>query len=107
MKRTSEKRIALAIRTLLARRADKRMTLDELRQQLPRVLHLTKADKATSASRPTEPKWHQVFRNLRSHGSAPDYGLRITPDGFALATKVPAYVTAKLREIAAERRVLQ
>lgn len=60
----------------------------ELRANLPNVVTFTEADCDGSASRPREPRWQAVLRNLRNNvGSAQKHGLAVTPDGFALCTR--------------------
>lgn len=104
MNRTSEAEIALAIVRVLRRAADKRATMEEIRAGVPRVVRLTKGDRAESTTRPGEPLWHQVVRNVRSHNSGRKYGLRNCPGGFVLESKPAQHVKVRLAGLAGEAR---
>jgi hypothetical protein len=101
-KRTSESIMALAIVRFLRRTPDKRATIGEIVEALPRWSRLTKADRERSPSRPSEHRWEQTVRNVRSHNAGRKYGLRAIEGGFALDARPAAHAVARLREMARE-----
>lgn len=63
----TEAEMADAVKTILARRPNKSATFAELRDMIPHRVHLSRADRAKSPSRPGEEVWEQILRNLISH----------------------------------------
>jgi hypothetical protein len=104
MKRTSERTIAAAIVTILRRHRDKRATIAEIVEAIPAYVNLTRGDLAQSPSRPGERRFEQIIRNVRSHSTGSEYGLRAISGGFALASKPAARVVARVADIRREAR---
>ncbi|MCX7301285.1 MAG: hypothetical protein NTX73_13100 [Rhodobacterales bacterium] len=46
-------------------------THQRLRKEIPKLINLTPADLAPSVTRPGEPMWHQIVRNIKSHDKEP------------------------------------
>lgn len=67
MKRISETDMANAVRDILARQPNHTATISELRDLIPQYVHLSRADRAKSPTRPNEEVWEQIVRNLVSH----------------------------------------
>lgn len=65
--RVTEEEVAIAVGILASRRTSKTVTFDSIREELPDVIELSSNDKTMSKTRPNEPMWHQIFRNIRSH----------------------------------------
>lgn len=65
--RITETEMASAVRDILRARPNKTATYAELRDAIPHHVHLSRADRAESASRPGEQLWMQIIRNLVSH----------------------------------------
>ena len=65
--RITEAAMADAIKAILTRRPNKSATFAELRDIVPTRVHLSRADRAKSPSRPGEELWEQIIRNLVSH----------------------------------------
>ena len=62
--RTTEQEMALFVMMLLGKTEDGCLSLDQLRAQIEPSGLLTEEDKVLSQSRPAEPKWHQILRNI-------------------------------------------
>ena len=67
MARVSENDVALAILRIAAARPDNLCTFHRARNEVPNHLTLSADDLAVSVTRPNEPLWHQLIRNVRSH----------------------------------------
>lgn len=65
--RITEAEMATAVKAILSHRKDKSATFAELREIVPERVHLSRADRAKSPSRPGEEVWEQILRNLVSH----------------------------------------
>jgi hypothetical protein len=65
--RITEAEMADVVRTILNRRPNKSATFAELREIIPEHVHLSRADRTKSPSRPGEELWEQIIRNLVSH----------------------------------------
>jgi hypothetical protein len=93
--RVTENDVADAIRTIAAYNADKICSLALAFSDIPLWLDLSAADKAPSPSRPSEPLWHQLVRNIWSHRNEPGNfikeGLLVHVEGvgYALPAKAP------------------
>ena len=94
MPTTGEDTIAHAILQIAAQQPDGLASYDLIRQEIPNILPLTQDDLAPSETRPNEPMWHQIMRNVQSHHAqegnyifegylqhVPREGYRITPLG--------------------------
>jgi hypothetical protein len=103
-RRTSESKMALAITRILRRAPEHKLTMADIRHMVPRFVRLTAADRAESPTRPGEELWMQVIRNIRSHGSGRQYGLRVIPGGFALTVNPSAAVVERLTQITADAK---
>ena len=67
---TSEDRIALGVLCIADAQPNGLATFRRLRVQIPTVVRLNAADLAPSQTRPGEPMWHQIVRNIKSHHTA-------------------------------------
>lgn len=65
--RITEAEMASTVRYILTHRPNKTATYAELREIIPQHLHLTRADRTKSRTRPGEELWEQIVRNLVSH----------------------------------------
>ena len=103
-RRTSEREIACAIIAFLQTTKSRRATIAAIVASLPTFIKLSRADCAKSETRPGEPLWHQVVRNVRSHKSGERYGLIAIEGGFRLAPQPRAAVRHHVASIAYEAR---
>jgi hypothetical protein len=91
-----EGNVAIGVMRIADRQANKVATFNRCRKEIPSTVNLTAADLAPSHTRPGEPMWHQIVRNIKSHDVAgtnyimqgylthiPGTGYRITPAGEA------------------------
>lgn len=67
MARATEEDIATCVLQIAAGRADKLCTFNRARSDIPNMIRLGAADLAPSTTRPREPMWHQLIRNIRCH----------------------------------------
>ena len=67
MARATENDVALGVLRIAAARPDGLCTFNRARAELPNLVNFNAADRAPSATRPGEPMWHQLIRNIRSH----------------------------------------
>jgi hypothetical protein len=79
-------------------------TTDMLIEQMPDFLELSEIDLRISNTRPNQPRWHQIVRNVISHRDSPlgpfelgyalrtDNGISVTPDGLSFLARL-GYVT--------------
>jgi hypothetical protein len=102
--RTGEAALAFAIVCLLRHVPGKRATMEAIREGLPGYVRFTKGDRAKNPVRRGEPFWHQIIRNVRSHGTGRSYGLRAISGGFALEAKPAKHAVVRLRALAKEAR---
>lgn len=65
--RITEAEMATVVRAILKHRPNKTATFAELRDIVPQHVHLSRADRTNSPSRPGEELWEQIVRNLVSH----------------------------------------
>lgn len=65
--RITEAEMASAVRTILKRKPNRSATFADLREEVPKHVKLSRADRAKSPSRPGEELWEQIIRNLVSH----------------------------------------
>lgn len=97
-----EEEIAVAVMRIAAAQANKIASYGQLRRQIPRHVALGPDDVRLSGTRPNEPMWHQIFRNIKSHfqdeGNAiaegylehvPRVGYRITAKGETYIARFP------------------
>lgn len=68
--RTGEQEIAIAIMRIADAQPNSTATFDRIRTRLPGIVNLTQDDWVESQTRPGEPLWHQIIRNIRSHHAA-------------------------------------
>ena len=89
-----ENQIAKAVMEIASNQANGLATFKRCYLEVPHHLGLTAAEKRLSQTRPGEPMWHQLVRNIRSHHDAdgnfidrgllrhvPRVGYEITPAG--------------------------
>ena len=67
MPTTGEDKIAHAILQIAAKHPNGFASFDLIREELPKIVTLTQDDLVTSKTRPNEPMWHQIMRNVQSH----------------------------------------
>ncbi len=92
----TEQDIALGVMRIAANQVNNIATFNRCRAEMPNLVNLTAANNAPSQTRPGEPMWHQIVRNIKSHDIAgtnyiangwlqhvPRVGYRITPAGRA------------------------
>ncbi len=94
MSRATEEQVAIAIMQIANAQPQGLATFKRCYAEIPSLLRLSSGDKAISVTRPREPMWHQLVRNIRSHHEAEgnfiergllehvkSVGYRITPAG--------------------------
>jgi hypothetical protein len=99
---TGEPEIALAVMRIANAQSNGVASYSRLRKDIPSYVPLMPDDLRISATRPREPMWHQIFRNIKSHfvedGNAISEGLlehvrrvgyRITPKGQSYLSQLP------------------
>jgi hypothetical protein len=92
----TEQDIARGVMIIAARQANGTATFNRCRSEIPNVVQLNGINTAPSQTRPGEPMWHQIVRNIKSHDIAgtnyiaqgllehiPRVGYRITNGGRA------------------------
>lgn len=80
--RAFEHEMASAVRTILLTMPSCRASYAEIREHIPEVVQLTKADRAPSRSRKGERVWYQIVRNLKAHNHK---GFVSVPGGLRLS----------------------
>lgn len=65
--RIDEAEMAKVVKAILARKPGYRATFAELREAVSERVHLSKADRTKSPSRPGEELWMQIIRNIAVH----------------------------------------
>lgn len=70
MPRATENDVALAILQIAAGQPNGICTLNRARNEVPKYVNLSAGDLAQSITRPHEPMWHQLIRNIQSHHAA-------------------------------------
>lgn len=91
--RIDEAEMAKVVKAILARKPGYRATFAELREAVSERVHLSKADRTKSPSRPGEELWMQIIRNLSSHdheGFARVKGGGLRLKGYQPRTRVAA-----------------
>ena len=81
--RVNEEAMAKAVRRILITRPKQAASYAELRDLIPKRVHLSLGDRAKSPTRPGEALWMQVLRNLSCHIENHDGFVRI-PGGVRL-----------------------
>jgi hypothetical protein len=71
MPNTSETGIATAILRIALTRENGLVTLKRAYKEIPDYINLTAYDQSQSVTRPNEPMWHQIVRNIQSHWNMP------------------------------------
>jgi hypothetical protein len=92
----TEQDIARGVMRIAASQPNGIATYSRCRKEIPVLVHLNAANNAPSQTRPGEPMWHQIVRNIKSHDIAgtnyiaqgllqhvPRVGYRITNAGRA------------------------
>ena len=100
MAKDAEERISKGVLAIAASNPNGLASFRRCRAEIPNHVKLTAADLAPSTTRPGEPMWHQIVRNIKSHnGEDNNYitlgylehvkrtGYRITVKGRAQAAK--------------------
>lgn len=83
---------------IASRRANKLATFKRCRAEIPGLVNLTIAERATSGPRAPEPMWHQIVRNIKSHHGADtnfiDRGLleHVSRTGYRITSKGEAFI---------------
>lgn len=72
MARATEYDISIATLKIAAAQHDGLATFHRLRREIPNHVNLSGADLKMSETRPNEPLWHQLIRNIRSHHQSDD-----------------------------------
>lgn len=91
-----EDKFALGVLRIAAAHPNGIASFGRARKEIPNFVKLSAADTAPSMTRPGEPMWHQIIRNIKSHSNdegnfiyegylkhVPRVGYRITPTGLA------------------------
>lgn len=65
--RITEVEMASVVRTILRKQPNKTASFATLRDEIPKHVKLSRADRAKSPTRPGEELWEQIIRNLVSH----------------------------------------
>jgi hypothetical protein len=92
----TEQDIARGVMRIAASQPNRIATYNRCRKEIPGLVQLNAANNAPSQTRPGEPMWHQIVRNIKSHDIAgtnyiaqgllehvPRVGYRITKAGLA------------------------
>lgn len=92
----TEQDIARAVMRIAASQQNRIASFNRCRREIPALVRLNAANQAPSQTRPGEPMWHQIVRNIKSHDIAgtnyiaqgllehvPRVGYRITRAGLA------------------------
>ena len=101
--RTTEYDMSVAVLRYLRHQPYGEASQQELRAAIPHYIELTDGDMEDSLTRPGEQLWEQIIRNIQSHKASPNNfinlgylehvrggGLRITPEGRELISKLDA-----------------
>lgn len=67
MPKDAEERISRGVLRIAAAHPKGLASYNRCRIELPNIVKLTAADLAPSTTRPGEPMWHQIVRNIKSH----------------------------------------
>lgn len=67
MAKDAEERISLGVLKIAAAHPKGMASFNQCRKEIPNYVNLTAADLAPSSTRPGEPMWHQIVRNIKSH----------------------------------------
>jgi hypothetical protein len=67
MAKDAEERISAAVLKIAAASPKGVATFKNCRAKIPAIVKLTADDLAPSVTRPGEPMWHQIVRNIKSH----------------------------------------
>lgn len=91
-----ERDIAIGVMQIAASQPSRICSFKRAYQELPQHVRLSAANLAPSVTRPGEPMWHQLVRNIRSHHESvknfiangllvhvPKVGYQITAKGLA------------------------
>jgi hypothetical protein len=94
MAKDAEERIAMGVLRIAGDNPNGVASFGRCRKDIPKLVKLTAADLAPSLTRPGEPMWHQIVRNIKSHDKEdnnyialgylehiPRVGYRITASG--------------------------
>ncbi len=65
-----ERHIALGVMTIAAGQANGICSYRRARNEIPDHVNLSPGNLAPSPTRPGEPMWHQIVRNIKSHDKA-------------------------------------
>lgn len=89
--RITEAEMAVVVKSILSRRPNKTATFAELRDLVPAKVHLSRADRMKSPSRPGEELWEQIVRNIIAHKREGFEGIEggVRLYGAAAATESP------------------
>jgi hypothetical protein len=101
MPRATENDVALAVLQIATAQAKGICTFNRACSEVPNYVAFEAADLQGSVTRPGEPMWHQLIRNIKSHHTAegnfiaegylqhvPRRGYRATPAGRAYLKKL-------------------
>jgi hypothetical protein len=101
MARATENDVALAVLQIAAAQSNGICTFNRARSEVPKYVNFAAADLKGSVTRPGEPMWHQLIRNIKSHYNVegnyiaegylqhvPKRGYQATPAGVARLKKL-------------------
>ena len=66
----TEQDIARGVMIIAAQQPNGLATYNRCRRAIPNIVQLNAANHAASLTRPGEPMWHQIVRNIKSHDIA-------------------------------------
>jgi len=100
MTKDAEERISRGVLILAASHPSRIASYNRCRKEIPNIVKLTPTELAPSATRPGEPMWHQIVRNIKSHDQednnyihlgflehVPRVGFRVTDFGMGFYQK--------------------
>lgn len=67
MPRATENDVALAVLQIAAAQPNGICTFNRARSEVPKYVNFAAVDLKGSVTRPGEPMWHQLIRNIKSH----------------------------------------
>ena len=95
----AEERIAIGVLNIAQDNKFGLASFKKCRTAIPKIVSLTSDDLAPSTTRPGEPMWHQIVRNIRchyqSHGNFIEQGLleHVPRVGYRITSKGRAFLS--------------
>lgn len=96
-----EKHIALGVMKIAASQASGVCTFKRAYAEIPNYVNLSAGNLAPSQTRPGEPMWHQIVRNIKSHDQASGnfiadgYLVHVPKVGYAITRAGKRYLDRK------------